>query len=450
MATVCAWAADAPTATVATMRAVFRNVDIIGSLIVTDFTCELATQAPSFHSLRPIRRPTRSWNFDPRSSNLSRSDIHAPARSAERRPLRSGPPYHDRKKIWDFFFGQFSALPRSAPRESCWRRVKWRQTSERPFPRSACLGYMPVRPEMEKSASPSGSIRGLPRDPSIRGAAADPRERCLAGGRAVRQGDQQEMQQEIQNGTRPTSPARTRAGDSSPWSACSGWLGACDGDRVEDAASDAQGDRVSTSDRRTSAEILLFAPPLAPDATLAEALRHPEPFERVQRVAEILETARPDQLGKILAAFESAPLPWGDAEYALFASWWARFDPEEAIFYCFDDEFRLNHPHPIREVLRVWGRQDPAAVIASNWLIGNTQVPGLNPAFVEPFVIGWFESGQPGLLEWIQSIDPASKAAAIGTYFRMVLLRDGARAPSNGLERRRSRTTPAASSSGRA
>lgn len=243
------------------------------------------------------------------------------------------------------------------------------------------------------------------------------------------------MQQEsMQNGTRPTPPARMHARWLFVLVGLVGWLGACDGGRVEDAAIDAQGDRVSTSDTSggTSAEIPLFAPPLAPDATLAEALRHPDPFQRVKRVAEILETARPEELGKILATFESAPLPWGDTEYALFASWWARFDPEEAIFYCFDDEMRLNHPRAIREVLRVWGQQDPAATIASNWLIGsNPMVPGLNPAFVEPFVIGWFESGKPGLLEWIETLDAASKAASIGTYFRMLVLRDGTR---NALE----------------
>lgn len=235
----------------------------------------------------------------------------------------------------------------------------------------------------------------------------------------------------MQNGKRPNTPPRPRAGQLFALIGLVGWLGACDGDRVEQTASNAQADGMSTMDSSggsTSAASLLFSPPLAPDATLEEALRHPEPLERVQRVAEILETARPEELGKILAAFESSPLPWGDSEYALFAGWWARFDPEEAIFYCFDDEFRLNHPRPIREVLRVWGRQDPAAVIKSNWLIGsNPMVPGLNTAFVEPFVIGWFESGQPGLLEWIETIDAASKAVAIGTYLRMVILRDGTR-----------------------
>lgn len=167
--------------------------------------------------------------------------------------------------------------------------------------------------------------------------------------------------------------------------------------------------------------------PLSTDAPLDEALAHRDPLQRVQRVAQILEQATPDQLETIKSAIERAPLAWGDLEYVLFAGWWARFDPNSAIAYC-EEELRLRHNRVIAEVLRTWGRTDPQAALASGWLVGRTlDASGLNGEFVDPLVVGWFESGQPGLETWMETLDPASKAVALSAYMRMRILRDGGR-----------------------
>ena len=168
------------------------------------------------------------------------------------------------------------------------------------------------------------------------------------------------------------------------------------------------------------------APPLPENATLEQALAHRDPLQRVQRVAQILEHATPDQLDTITAAIESAPLAWGDLEYALFAGWWARFDPASAMAYC-DEELRLRHPRVIAEVLREWGRKNPQEAVASEWLGATSDTTGLNPDYVDPLVVGWFESGQPGLETWIEGLDPATKSGALPAYMRMRILRDGRR-----------------------
>lgn len=192
------------------------------------------------------------------------------------------------------------------------------------------------------------------------------------------------------------------------------------------------GDTASTgapSDAPSSAATEPLDAPLAPDATLEQALAHRDPLERAKRVAEILSAAGPEQLDTIQAAVEAAPLAWGDIEYALFAAWWARFDPSTAIAYC-EEELRLNHPRVVAEVLRTWGRTDPQAALDSGWLVGRTMdAQGLNPDYVDPLVVGWFESGKPGLENWIQGLDPSSKATALAAYMRMKILRDG-RGPS--------------------
>jgi hypothetical protein len=166
--------------------------------------------------------------------------------------------------------------------------------------------------------------------------------------------------------------------------------------------------------------------PLPENATLEQALAHPDPLQRVQRVARILEHATPDQLDTIKPAIESAPLNWGDLEYALFAGWWARFDPASAMAYC-DEELRLRHPRVIAEVLRAWGHKNPQEALASGWLAAVTDTSGLNPDYIDALVVGWFESGQPGLDAWLAGLDPTTKAAALIAYMRMRILRDGRR-----------------------
>ncbi|MBY0400742.1 hypothetical protein K2X89_10630, partial [Myxococcota bacterium] len=200
-----------------------------------------------------------------------------------------------------------------------------------------------------------------------------------------------------------------------------GWIAGCSGESTEKPASTPQAAPVAETS-------ILLAPPLAPDATLADALKHPDPLERVRRISEILALTPAEELREVTNTFEAAALPWGDMEYGLFVSWWARFDPSAALSYAQDDQLRMDHPNVTREAMRIWARKDPRAVIQSGWLSSiSIDMAGLNPAMVEPFVIGWFESGNPGLDVWIQGLDTSSQATAMGTYMRMLVLRDGPR-----------------------
>jgi hypothetical protein len=164
-----------------------------------------------------------------------------------------------------------------------------------------------------------------------------------------------------------------------------------------------------------------------PLATLyGEVLQHPDVFERVQRVAQILQRSEPSQLESIRDEFETAALERGDLEYALFANWWARFDPQAAFTYAFL-HLRLDHPRVILEIVRVWGREDPLGAVASGSLSGlDLQMPDLLGEFVDQLVVGWFESGNPGLEDWIMGLETAEAASAgMKALARMHVLRDG-------------------------
>jgi len=171
-----------------------------------------------------------------------------------------------------------------------------------------------------------------------------------------------------------------------------------------------------------------FGGPLAPDATLRETLQHPDPLVRVQRVAQILQSATPDDLPEIRAEFERAPQAWGDLEYALFAGWWARFDPNQAMAYC-ENDVRADHPRVYADAMRSWGRMDPQGAVDSGWLGNiNLNFPGWRAEMVEALVTGWFESGNPGLEEWIKTeVETNSVVPALRAYVRLRVLRDGPR-----------------------
>jgi hypothetical protein len=178
---------------------------------------------------------------------------------------------------------------------------------------------------------------------------------------------------------------------------------------------------------RDEAELAtLYGERLPADATLREVLQHPDVFERVQRVAQILQRSEPSQLESIRDEFETAALERGDLEYVLFAHWWARFDPQAAFTYAYL-HLRTDHPRVILEIVRVWGREDPLGAVASGSLAGlDFRMPDLLGEFVDQLVVGWFESGKPGLEDWIMGLDTAEAASAgMKALARMHVLRDG-------------------------
>jgi len=176
----------------------------------------------------------------------------------------------------------------------------------------------------------------------------------------------------------------------------------------------------------TSEAISAWGGPIPRDASLREILQHPDVFQRVERVSQFFQAAQPDQLDQIVYEFRTAALDRGDMEYALFGSWWARFDPQAAYLFA-DSEIRMEQPRVIAEVLRTWAHQDPNGLMESGLFKRATgQLRGLRSALVDAVVVGWFESDQPGLADFVLSqTDSESRQTALKAWVRMKVLRDG-------------------------
>ena len=172
-----------------------------------------------------------------------------------------------------------------------------------------------------------------------------------------------------------------------------------------------------------------FGDALSTNETLKDILHHPDILQRSERVSQFLQRANADQLEDIKAEFMVAPLDQGDIEYALFASWWARFDPEGAYIFA-DNEVRMEQPRVITAVMRTWAQMDPAGLVSSDLFTdAASKMPSFRGAIADSVVSGWFASGKPGLADFVLTqSDPETQQMALKAWVRMKILRDGERA----------------------
>lgn len=185
--------------------------------------------------------------------------------------------------------------------------------------------------------------------------------------------------------------------------------------------------RLATPGSAVAGEIVsIVGEPLAPGVPMTEVLAHPDVFERIQRVSQILQRATPEDLDELLMAFETAPLDKGGFEYGLFGHWWARFDPEAAFIYA-ESLLRTDHASVILQVVRAWAASDPIGAVESKMLYGlDLRSPGIRDFLVDVFVVSWYEAELPGLEEWVVSQpDPRAIASGLRAYGRMKVLEVG-------------------------
>jgi hypothetical protein len=127
---------------------------------------------------------------------------------------------------------------------------------------------------------------------------------------------------------------------------------------------------------------------------IRDVLLIPDPIKRVQVLAGILDELDPSHLDSVLHAYETVLFELGDPEIVLLAQWWARFDPEGAFRWTrYNWEARV--PTVVGAIIREWAKVDPEAAYE---VVGpfNTGDHPLAP-YVYALVLGWEESGRPGL-----------------------------------------------------
>jgi hypothetical protein len=160
-------------------------------------------------------------------------------------------------------------------------------------------------------------------------------------------------------------------------------------------------------------------------AEVREVLLNPDVLERTADLARLFQELGPESIDEARGAYDSVFMDLGEVDLVLLAEWWARHDPEAAFEWTLR-EWQAAHPAVVGMVLRAWGRSDPAAA-----LLRAQQFPMaiLRRRYTDAVISGWEESGQPGVLDYVESLGSGhDRQRALYTVARRKVLRDGVEA----------------------
>ena len=160
------------------------------------------------------------------------------------------------------------------------------------------------------------------------------------------------------------------------------------------------------------------------ETQVAEILARQDRIARTGGLANLLQDLPPRFLDEVLAGFDGAFLEWGDNEPVLLAEWWTRFDPLAAKRWS-ESDWRADHPRVALTVMRAMARTDPQMALQTYFdeYSGLRPEASQYPGGLEAIVIGWYESGQDGLLDFIKGQPiPELRQQTMGTLARLVVL----------------------------
>src|SRR5262245_23922766 len=160
-------------------------------------------------------------------------------------------------------------------------------------------------------------------------------------------------------------------------------------------------------------------------ADLARILRDPDPDVRARELGALLPTLGPDAIPAVKEVFRDPSLDRGSAEYELLIRFWARHDPAEATRWAADWSPLFYRQAAMLVTLPYWVAADlqSSIVAVQNWILYR---PDLREAAARGLIIGWYESGQPGLVQYIHDLGAGfDQQTAVATYVRAAVMKEG-------------------------
>ena len=163
---------------------------------------------------------------------------------------------------------------------------------------------------------------------------------------------------------------------------------------------------------------------------VAETLEISDPLERAEKLSALLQSLGADSITAVRKGYDTVFMDARELELRLLAVWWTRLDPQSAFRWT---QVNWTASSMLTEVIRAWAARDPQAAKASLPLIVTN--PSHRRVIFIALVHGWDESGQPGLGEFIKTMNPsAERQLVIATVTRRMVLRDGVEATTRWLE----------------
>jgi hypothetical protein len=162
-----------------------------------------------------------------------------------------------------------------------------------------------------------------------------------------------------------------------------------------------------------------------PGATLTQILNDPDPFARARALGAVLPTLGPEAIPEVKKLLRDPAFERGAAEYELMVEWWARHEPADATRWAADWSPIFYRQAALSATLPHWVAADLQAslVAVRGWM---PYRPDLREAAPRALVMGWYEAGHPGLLEYIHDLGAGlDQQTALSTYLRVAIPKEG-------------------------
>lgn len=165
---------------------------------------------------------------------------------------------------------------------------------------------------------------------------------------------------------------------------------------------------------------------------VAQVLKVEDDIERIHAFTGLLQELPGEAAPEVAEGFEGAFVDRGDIELVLLAQWWTPHDLEAVQMWAISS-WRAEHPRIEYAVMRAAARQSPRDAVALYYR--SSRDPRTYLAVLEALIVGWYESGSPGLLDFIdQQPSTEVRQQAVGTLARIRVLDAGAEAATSWAE----------------
>lgn len=165
---------------------------------------------------------------------------------------------------------------------------------------------------------------------------------------------------------------------------------------------------------------------VATEGEIVRALANPNAFARAAWLATELPKYGPEIVPEIRYALQSLAVDRGPVELELLLRRWAAEDPALAFQWALTQAPRSYRDGLIAAGARVWASQDPQAALQE---ISTLPSGPSTQAAIWALVQGWFDSGQPGLEQYLYDIGyGVERQRGVAAYLRSLILRDGSEA----------------------
>jgi len=162
------------------------------------------------------------------------------------------------------------------------------------------------------------------------------------------------------------------------------------------------------------------------DSTLAKVLREPDLYTRTSKLLALLPTLGPEAVPEVKDLLEDPAFDLGGVETDLLVRFWAEQLPQAATQWAYFDGGRPAYqPGAILTATEVWATRNPQSAekfVRAAMISPKTGSPLGETGLVQ----GWFDSGEPGLEAYMQSLGMSfERQRALSAFARRAIQRNG-------------------------